>query len=69
MEEAYEGGLNMFQLWIRSKAARTEMGTLICILENIFEPHLSLYMPLCLVVSLGGSKTRMESSAAKKPPS
>ena len=43
--------------------------TLICLLRDIFEPHISPYMPLYLVVSLGGSKTGMESSAAKNPPS
>ena len=70
MEEAYEGGLDViFNYGSSRRPQGLSWGTLICILENIVEPHLSPYMPLCLVVSLGGSKTGMKSSAAKNLPS
>ena len=70
MEEAYEGGLDVIFNYGSGRRPRgLSWGALICILENIFEPHLSPYMPLCLVVSLGGSKTGIESSTAKNPPS
>ena len=70
MEEAYEGGLDViFNNGSGRRAQGLSWGAQIFILENIFEPHLPPYMPLCLVVSFGGSKTGMESSAAKNPPS
>ena len=70
MKEAYEGGLDViFNYGLGRRPQGLSWGALICILENIFEPHLSPYMPLYLVVSLGGSKIGMESSTAKNPPS
>ena len=70
MEEAYEGGLDViFNYGSDRRPKGLSWGVLIFISENIFEPHLSPNMPLSFVVSLGGSKTGMESSAAKNPPS
>ena len=70
MEEASKGGLDViFNYGLGRRPPGLSWGALICILEKIFEPHLYPYMPLCLVVSLGGSKTRMESSTAKNFPS
>ena len=69
MEEAYEGGWDViFNYGLGRRPQGLSWGALICILENIFEAHLSPYMPLCLVVSLGSSKTGMEPSATKNPP-
>ena len=69
MEEAYEGG----SVIVNCESGRRLQGLswveIVCISENIFKSHLSPYMPPCLIVSLGGSKTGMESSAAKNLPS
>ena len=53
MEEAYKGGLDVNLNYGSSRRPQgLSWGTLICISENILEPHLSPYMPLYLVVSL-----------------
>ena len=55
MEEASEGGLDViFNYGSGQRPQGLSRGTLIFISENIFEPHLSPYMPVCSVVSLGG---------------
>ena len=65
MEEAYEGGLDVIVKYVLGRRPQGLRGVgIVCISENILE----LYAPF-LVVSLGGSKTRMESSAAKNVPS
>ena len=70
MEEAYEGGLNViFNYGSGRRSQGLSWVGIVCILENIFYPHLSPYMPPFLVASLGGLKTGIESSAAKNPPS
>ena len=70
MEEAYEGGLDViFNYGSGRRRQGLSWVEIVCISENIFKPHLSPYMLPCLVVSLGGSKTEMESSAAKNLPS
>ena len=70
MEKASEGGLDViFNYGSGRRLQGLSWSALICISENIFEPQLSPYMPLYLVVSLSGLKTGMESSAAKNPPS
>ena len=68
MEEAYEGGLDViFNYGSGRRPQGLSWVKIVFISEKIFEPHLSSYMPPCLVMSLGGSKTGMESSAAKNP--
>ena len=70
MEEAYEGGLDViFNYGSGRRPQGLSWVRIFCISENIFEPHLSPYMPPCLVASLGGSKTGMKSFAAKNLPS
>ena len=52
MEEAYEGGLDViFNYGSGRRLQGLSEGSLICILENIFEPYVPPYFPL------GGSKT------------
>ena len=64
MEEAYEGGLNMISKYGPGRRLQglSEVG-IVCVSKNILE----LYAPF-LAASLGGSKTGMESSAAKDTP-
>ena len=70
MEEAYEGDLDViFNYGSGQRPQGLSWVGIVCISKNIFEPHLSPYMPPCLVASLGGSKTGMESSSAKNLPS
>ena len=58
MEEAYEGGLYViFNYGLGRRPQGLSWVGIVCISENIFEPHLSPYTPPCLVVSLSGSKT------------
>ena len=69
MEEAYEGGLDViFNYGSSQRPQGLGWEVLIYISENIFELYISPYVPLCVVVPLGGSKTGMESSAAKNTP-
>ena len=70
MEGAYEGGLDViFDYGSSRRSQGLSWVGIFCISENIFKPHLSPFMPPYLVTSLGGSKTGMESSAAKNLPS
>ena len=70
MEEAYEGGLDViFNYGSDRRPQGLSWVGIVCILENIFDPHLSPYMPPYLVASLGGLKTGIDSSAAKNLPS
>ena len=70
MEEAYEGGLDViFNYGLGRRPQGLIWVGIVFILENISEPHLSPYMPPCLVVSLGGSITEVESFADKNLPS
>ena len=70
MEEAYEGGLDViFNYGSGRRPQGLGWEVLIYILENIFELCIFPYVPLWVVVPLGGSKTGMESSAAKNTPS
>ena len=65
MEEAYEGGLNVISKYGPGRRLQGLSGVrIVCVWENI----LGLYAPF-LVVSLGGSKTGMESFTAKDTPS
>ena len=58
MEEAYEEGFNViFNYGSGRRLQGPSWGALIFILKNIFEPYVPPYIPL------GGSKTRIESSA------
>ena len=64
MEEADEGGLNAISKYGPGRRLQGMSGVgIVCVWENILE----LYAPF-LAVSLGGSKTGMESSAAKNTP-
>ena len=70
MEEGYEWGLDViFNYGSGRRPQGLGWEVLIYILENIFELCISPYVPLCVVVPLGGSKTGMESSATKNNPS
>ena len=70
MEEAYEGGLDViFNYGSGQRPQGLGWEVLIYILENIFELCIFPYVPLCIVVPLGGSKNGMESSASKNTPS
>ena len=61
MEEAYEGVLSMISKYGPGRRLQGLSGVgIVCVFENILE----LYAPF-LAASLGGSKTRMESSTAK----
>ena len=65
MEEAYERGLNMiFKYGLDRRLQGLNRVGIFYVWENILE----LYAPF-LATSLGGSKTRMESFAAKDTPS
>ena len=69
-EEAYEVALDViFNYGSGQRPQGLGWEVLIYILENIFELYISLYVPLCVVVPLGGSKTGMESFAARNTPS
>ena len=58
MEEAYQGG---FDVIFNYESSQRPQGlgweVLIYILHNIFELCIFPYVPLCVVVPLGGSKT------------
>ena len=70
MEEAYKGGLDViFNYGSGRRSQGLGWEVLIYILENIFELYISPYVLLYVVTPLGGSKTGMESSAAKNTPS
>ena len=70
MEEAYEGGLDViFNYGSGRRLEGLGWEVMIYILENIFELCIFPYVPLCVFVPLGGSKTGMEFSAAKNTPS
>ena len=70
MEEAYKGGLDViFNYGSSRRLQGLGWEVLIYILENIFELYISPYVLLCVVTPLGGSKTKMESSATKNTPS
>ena len=43
-------------------------GLLMCVLKNIVDRYISPYVPLCAVMFLGGSKTRVGSSTTKNKP-
>ena len=61
MEEAYEGGLSVISKYGPGRRLQGLSGVgIVCVSENILE----LCAPF-LAASLGGSKTGMESSAAK----
>ena len=70
MEEVCEGVLDViFNYGPGRRPQGLGWDVLIYILENIFEFYISLYVPLCVAMPLGGSKTGMESSIAKNTPS
>ena len=65
MEEAYEEGFDVIFNYGSSRRRQGEgmcWGALICILKNIFKPHVPPY------ILLGGSKTLIESSALRRAP-
>ena len=65
MEEAYKGGLNVISKYGLGRRLQGLSGVgIVFVSENMLE----LYAPF-LAASLGGSKTRMESSTAKDTPS
>ena len=65
MEEAYEGGLNVISMYgLGRRLQGLSRVRIVCVWENILE----IYAPF-LAASLGGSKTGMESFAAKDTPS
>ena len=52
IEEAYEGGLDVIVSYGSGRRPQELSWVgIVCILNNIFEPHLSPYMPPCLVLS------------------
>ena len=66
MEEAYEGGLDVIFNYVSGRRPQgLGWEVLIYILENIFELCIFPYVPLRVVMPLGGSKTGMESSTSK----
>ena len=65
MEEAYKGGLSVVSKYEPGRRLQGLSGVgIVCVLETIIE----LCTPF-MAASLGGLKTRMESSVAKNTPS